>query len=546
VRPLSIVIPVYGNWWMTARALRALDRLRGDSPAFETIVVDNASCDETPQGIAAFPWVRYERMEANRNFAGACNAGAKLAEAPLVLFLNNDAYPLDDALRPLVAAFEREETAIAGGALFFEDGVTQCAGFVMLPNAHWHYSCRNLPATLAGVTLARDAPAVSGAAMAVRREWFLSEGGFDETYVNGFEDVDLCMRARERGRTIAYVAQARFAHYEGASAGRYDREADNERRFYRRWAPALAAIPRVARGEVGGISIRTAATIAPLSAAGSRDLEDALNAFGHPTVRGRPDWRRRLDRRFRSGAVLDWFTDADDGSPRVTLERSGEAAVMRVRGAADVAIPWLPCAAYERIAGLPLRRGAAVCATVAVAGFGSLSGDRKRELLDELDALAGREPALRLFVAGQGAEVEALCARFGDRTSSFDPVAGENRPAVEVGCVLHAGATDESAFGNVLLAQCDLPAVVLEGSEPAALFASDVVVPAARGKLAASVVPLIADARARERYARHSAADARRRFSPRRTAIRVVDLLCAARFGFERPAPARSNAPIPV
>ena len=128
---LSIVIPAYNNWWMTARALRALDRLRDASgTSFETIVVDNASADETQTSMREFPSVRYERMETNTNFAGACNAGARLATAPLVLFLNNDAYPLGDALTPLARAFDREEVAIAGGALFFEDGATQGAGFV--------------------------------------------------------------------------------------------------------------------------------------------------------------------------------------------------------------------------------------------------------------------------------------------------------------------------------------------------------------------------------------------------------------------------------
>ena len=130
---LSVVIPVYDNWWLTARCLRELDRLRDRSPvSFETIVVDNASSDETPQSIASFPWVRYLRHETNRNFAGACNAGARLAEAPLTLLLNNDAYPLGDAFAPLVRVFDRSEIAIAGGALFFEDGVTQAAGLVVL------------------------------------------------------------------------------------------------------------------------------------------------------------------------------------------------------------------------------------------------------------------------------------------------------------------------------------------------------------------------------------------------------------------------------
>ncbi len=149
---LSHRVPVYDNWWLTARCLRALDALRNRCAfEFETIVVDNASSDETPHAIADFPWVRYVRHEENRNFAGACNAGMRAAQAPVTLLLNNDAYPLGDALTPMLAAFERDDVAIAGGALFFEDGVTQAAGLVLLPNAHWHYYCRNLPASLDAV-----------------------------------------------------------------------------------------------------------------------------------------------------------------------------------------------------------------------------------------------------------------------------------------------------------------------------------------------------------------------------------------------------------
>ena len=299
---LSIVIPVYGNWWLTARCLRELDRLRESSVPFETIVVDNASTDETPKEIASFPWVRYLRFDANRNFAGACNAGARIAEAPVTFLLNNDAYPLGDALTPLLRVFDRAEVAVAGGALFFEDGATQSAGLVVLRNAHWHYSCRNLPGTLDAVTTSRDALGVSGAAMAVRTQWFVENGGFDEGFVNGFEDVDLCLRAREQGRIVAYVAGARFAHYEAASAGRFEREAENERRFYRRWSAGMGSLPRTARGEVGAIAVQSAAGASPLLAAGLRDLENALRGFGHPLAHGTIAPWQRFDRRFRHSA----------------------------------------------------------------------------------------------------------------------------------------------------------------------------------------------------------------------------------------------------
>ncbi len=510
---LSIVIPVYDNWWLTKRCLHELDRLRAaGSVSFETIVVDNASTDETPHAIAEFPWVRYARYESNRNFAGACNAGVAMALAPIVLLLNNDAYPLGDALTPLVEAFGRPEIAIAGGALLFEDGVTQSAGLVVLSNAHWHYSCRNLPASLSGMTSSRDALGVSGAAMAVRTRWFLDSGGFDESFVNGFEDVDLCLRAHEQERTIAYVAQARLAHYEGASAGRFDRERENERRFYQRWASALASLPRTGRGEVGAIALRDGARGDPLLAAAREDIEAALKSLGHPVVHEAVDLRRLVDRRFRRAASIGWFS-SEASVPSIAIGRwSGAFPAMRTHGAVDLEVPWLPCAAAERIAACRIRLSDdPSCVTVGVAGAGADFSD------DEIGYHVVRITPRMLLGEGDG---------------------------IKVACIVHCGLTDDAAFGNVLLAQAGLPAIALTGQSLEAIFAADVASLTPRAGLSDAAARFVTDAGLREGYGRLVAADSRRRFSPRRSAIRVADLLCAARFGLERSAAARSNTPL--
>lgn len=538
---LSVVIPVYDNWWLTARALRALDGLHGALP-FETIVVDNASRDETPEGMRDFPHVRYERLDRNRNFAGACNAGARAARAPLVLFLNNDAYPLGDALTPLAAAFDDPGVAVAGGALFFEDGATQCAGFVLLPNAHWHYSCRNLPPSLPKVARSREAIAVSGAAMAVRTQDFLDAGGFDETFVNGFEDVDFCMRMRERGGSIVYVAGARFAHYEAASALRYAREAENERRFYDRWSPQLAAIPRTARGNAGAVAVGAGTLPSPLAAAALDDLEAALRDFGHPVVRGEIRAWQRLDARFRASASLAWFA-SPLRLPGVAIEGDGrQMAILRASGAADASVPWLPCANPTRVDTLPLRFDAA-SETIAVAGFDAAPAERRSELVEALRALLARREAARLIALTHDGLPNDLVRRFGDRAdavSLLNPDAGGRFAAA---AVVHAAFTDAAAFGNVLLAQAELPSIAA-ASELHAVFPPDVATHAGGHDAAAAIERVLSDGALRERNARLGAADARRRFSPRRSAIRVVDMLCAARFGFERPAPARTNSPL--
>lgn len=490
---LSIVIPVYDNWWLTARCLRALDRLRNASISFETIVVDNASGDETPHSIREFPWVRYVRHERNLNFAGACNAGARASEAPFVLLLNNDAYPLGDAFSPIVRAFDRNDVAIAGGALFFEDGVTQAAGLVVLSNLHWHYFCRNLPGSLEAVHRSRGSLGVSGAAMAVRRDWFLENGGFDETFVNGFEDVDLCLRARDDGRGVVYVAQARFAHYEAASAGRFAREAENERRFYERWTQRMRALPRTLRGEVSAVTVRCG-TADPLLVAALADLEAALRAFGHPLVHGTVAPWRRLDRRFRRAATLSWF-DGEASSPGILIERRHDtAASIRTHGAAALEVPFLPCVDAQRVR----RSGVARSDDLACARVGVVGGD--------FPGAVALTPEMVLGAQAAG----------------------------DFACVVHMGLTDGAAFGNVLLAMAGLPAVALATQELRAIFADDVAMVCKRDAIADAVALLVRDVAARRRYGALAAADAQRRFSPRRSAIRVVDLLCAARFGLER------------
>jgi GT2 family glycosyltransferase len=505
---LSIVIPVYNNWWLTERCLRVLDGLRESSKiVFETIVVDNASSDETPVEIAGFDWVRYLRHERNRNFAGACNDGAAMAEAPLVLFLNNDAYPVDDALAPLVRAFSRPEVAIASGALLYEDEVTQDAGMVVLPNAHWHHFCRNLPSSLPDVRESRDALAVGGAAVALRTQWFRAVGGFDETFVNGFEDVDLCLRARDDGRTISYVGDAVFIHYEGASEGRFAREHENERRFYDRWSCAMTRLPRVQRGEVGAIVVCAAEDDA-LSAAALEDLESALRSFGHPVVHDRIAPLQSLDRRFRRAASLGWFRTPQSG-PSVVLSREASFPELRVSGAVELAVPWLPCAAPARGECCALRRSSQPqCDAIALCGGnGNLSLGRTAIRVTPEMLLAGGAP-------------------------------------IEVACVVHAGLTDDAALGNVLLAQAGIPAVALDRPELRAVFADDVALFTDAGGIETTVQRFVEDVSLREKYGRRVASDASRRFSPRRTAIRIVDLLCAARFGLERPGRAVSNSPL--
>ena len=68
--------------------------------------------------------------------------------------------------------------------------------------------------------VARNVSAVTGAVLMVRRAVFEEVGGFDERIAVALDDVDLCLRIRERGYRIVYTPEATLIHHEGATRGR--------------------------------------------------------------------------------------------------------------------------------------------------------------------------------------------------------------------------------------------------------------------------------------------------------------------------------------
>jgi hypothetical protein len=154
-----------------------------------------------------------------------------------LLFLNNDTLLAPGWLPPLVRALdENAELAGVGPLLLYPDGSVQHLGVAFWPGeggvAHLY---RNVEGghVLAGKT--RDFQALTAAALLVRRMDFLAVGGFDEGYVNGFEDVDLGLKLTADGRRMRCVPQSRITHLESRTPRRKEHDAANSARLSSRW-----------------------------------------------------------------------------------------------------------------------------------------------------------------------------------------------------------------------------------------------------------------------------------------------------------------------
>jgi GT2 family glycosyltransferase/glycosyltransferase involved in cell wall biosynthesis/tetratricopeptide (TPR) repeat protein/SAM-dependent methyltransferase len=234
---VSLVIPVYNRAELTEQCLLALAENTGDDPDYEVIVVDNGSTDWTPYLLHAFEGdLQVLRHDDNLGFARACNRGAEAARGDLLLFLNNDTVARPGWLAALVAAADSDpQIGIVGARLLYPGGErVQHAGLEMRHGVPEHFG-RNLPWNDPSVTASRDLDMVTGACMLVRRQLFADLGGFDPEFVNGVEDVDLCLRGRDRGFRVVYCADSVIEHHEGQTEGRFTHAQQNLQRFAARW-----------------------------------------------------------------------------------------------------------------------------------------------------------------------------------------------------------------------------------------------------------------------------------------------------------------------
>ena len=137
------------------------------------------------------------------------------ATGDVLVFLTTGLCPTNpQAIQELVAQAQRPEMGAAGGRLQRPDGTIMHDGYVMGMgglcgsfHAHWP---AHTPGYFGLNQIARSCAAVSGHALAVRREVFNAVGGFDSDFATAWADVDMCLRLRSRGLGIIYTPFAAF------------------------------------------------------------------------------------------------------------------------------------------------------------------------------------------------------------------------------------------------------------------------------------------------------------------------------------------------
>ena len=234
---VTVIIVNYNAGSLLTRCVHtALEQAR------QVIVVDNASSDSSVLNLESESSLENRlciiRSESNIGFAAGCNKGLNAATQPYILFLNPDCMLQSGTLKHLVQVLASDSNiGMVGGYLTNPDGSEQGGGRRAIPSP-WRAFVRAFglyhlekygPKIFFDFHLHKqplpqesiEVEAISGALMLVRREAIEDVGVWDEGYFLHCEDLDWCMRFKQKNWKIVFVPNAPVTHFQGTcSRGR--------------------------------------------------------------------------------------------------------------------------------------------------------------------------------------------------------------------------------------------------------------------------------------------------------------------------------------
>lgn len=234
---VSIIIP---NKDQSEALKKCLDSIREKTSYrnYEIIIVENNS--EEPETFAFYKKIAGEKIkivtwEGEFNYSAINNFGVRHARGDYLLLLNNDVEIINgDWLTEMLSHCQRKEVGIVGAKLYYPDNTIQHAGIIIGIGGIAGSVFVGLPRAFSGylhkASIQLDLSAVTAACMLVKRSVFEQVGGLEEKLKVAFNDVDFCLRVREKGYLVVYDPYAELYHYESKTRGAEDTK-EKIRRF---------------------------------------------------------------------------------------------------------------------------------------------------------------------------------------------------------------------------------------------------------------------------------------------------------------------------
>jgi GT2 family glycosyltransferase/SAM-dependent methyltransferase len=210
---VSVIVPVFNELTTTIECLRSLCASTGEV-TFEVIVANDASTDATQEVLSGVANLRLVNQTENLGFLRNCNSAAQHARGRWLVLLNNDTQVTPGWLTGLIEALNGPNVGAVGPRIVYPNGALQEAGVRILREGRVEMLGLNDEPESPRWSYERDVDYVSGACLMLDTALFREFGGFDEDLAPAYcEDLDLCLRIRQRGLRIVYTPSAEIIHH---------------------------------------------------------------------------------------------------------------------------------------------------------------------------------------------------------------------------------------------------------------------------------------------------------------------------------------------
>lgn len=223
---VSIIIPTKDKLEYLERCIESIKTIT-EYKNYEILVVDNDSIEQKTidylQSINGNNHCRVFHYSGSYNFSAVNNYASSKANGEFLLFLNNDTEVISaEWLGTMLEIAQRKETGTVGAKLIFKNNTIQHAGVILGFGGIASHAFYKLPADcnfyFNNLHVIKNYSAVTAACMMVRKSLFHDLGGFDEANLPiCYNDVDFCLRLREKGYLNVFTPYAVLYHHESIS-----------------------------------------------------------------------------------------------------------------------------------------------------------------------------------------------------------------------------------------------------------------------------------------------------------------------------------------
>jgi GT2 family glycosyltransferase len=251
---VSIIIPNKDHAEDLDKCITSIEKL-STWKNYEIIVVENNSEEEATFRYYDTLQKKYDNVkvvvwEREFNYSAINNFGASFAGGDFYVLMNNDIEVITpDWMEQMLGYCQRPDVGIVGAKLYYPDDTVQHAGAVIGLGGFAGHVLTDMDREATGyfgrLKAIQDISAVTAACLMIRKDCFEQVHGLDEKFRIALNDMDLCLKVREKGYLIVMDPWVEMYHYESKSRGMEDTSEKHERfkreiaRFRLKWRKVL-------------------------------------------------------------------------------------------------------------------------------------------------------------------------------------------------------------------------------------------------------------------------------------------------------------------